>query len=283
LLRGASSGSSVVGEWRGAPLALERVSAGYRPRRGDEIKDVIREVTLTLGEGEIVVLVGANGAGKSTCLRVLSGVLAPRQGKARLFGRDIAELSRREVASQIAVVAQGDEAATGFRVDQVVMMGRSPHQGSWHRPTPGDDVAVADALGACGIEHLAHRLVAELSGGEQKLVSLARAFAQDTRILLLDEPSAHLDARRTVTLLDRVTLRVRERGTACLAIVHDLNLAAAFADRVVLLHQGSVRAEGPPHEVMTAENLRVVLGLELEVGAVGGAAVFVPRLARNRA
>ena len=246
MLRGASSGSSVVGEPRGAPLALERVSAGYRSRGGEEIKDVIREVTLTLGEGEVVVLVGANGAGKSTCLRVLSGVLPPRQGKARLFGRDIAELSRREVASQIAVVAQGDEVATGFRVDQVVMMGRSPHQGELDPIDAGDDAAVADALGACGIEHLAHRLVAELSGGEQKLVSLARAFAQDTRILLLDEPSAHLDVRRTVALLERVTLRVRERRTACLAIVHDLNLAAAFADRVVLLHQGSVAPRGRP-------------------------------------
>jgi iron complex transport system ATP-binding protein len=175
------------------------------------------------------------------------------------------------------VVPQGAEVAFGFRVEQVVMMGRSPHQGGLQLASVSDGAAVMDAMAKTGITHLRHRSVAGLSGGEQKLVALARALAQKPEILVLDEPSAHLDPRHAVSLFELLTSEVRRTGLACLAIAHDLNLAAAFADRVVLLHEGVVRATGTVAEVMTRANLADAFGLELEVGDMGSVRFFVPR------
>jgi iron complex transport system ATP-binding protein len=273
------SGADVRAE-ASAPLLAAHVFAGYGERAGRAAPhpgDVLCDISLTLSAGEMVVVIGPNGAGKSTLVRVLSGTLAPRSGAVSLFGRDLLGIGRREVAQRLAVVPQRVEVAFGFRVEQVVMMGRSPHQGGLQLASARDAAAADDAMARTGITHLRRRAVAELSGGEQKLVALARALAQSPEILVLDEPSAHLDARHAVSLFELLAAEVRERGLACLAIAHDLNLAAAFADRVVLLHEGEVRASGPVEEVMSRENLTGVFGLELEVGDTGNVRYFVPR------
>jgi iron complex transport system ATP-binding protein len=208
---------------------------------------------------------------------VLAGTLRPQDGNARLFGRDLATLSPREVARRVAVVSQASEVAFGFRVEQVVMMGRSPHQGSFQLSSADDVAAVREAMAKTGIQKLAGRVVSELSGGEQKLVALARALAQRPDVLLLDEPSAHLDPRHGVMFFELLAGEVRHGRLSCLAVAHDLNLAATFADRVLLLHEGRVRNVGRVDQVMTSENLLAVFGAELHVEASNGARYFVPR------
>jgi iron complex transport system ATP-binding protein len=157
------------------------------------------------------------------------------------------------------------------------MMGRSPHQGGLQLATRDDRDAVRDAMDKTGTASLADRPMTELSGGEQKLVALARAFAQRPEALLLDEPSAHLDPRHSIAIFELVLSEVRARGLACIAIAHDLNLAAAFADRIVLLDRGRVTASGTVAEVMTRENLAPVFGAELEVETTAAGPCFVPR------
>ncbi len=280
MVRGASSASTPEAAHSARPLEADLVCAGYAvskhpPRAPGEA--VLRDVSFALQPGELVVVIGPNGAGKSTLLRVLSGTLRPHVGTARLFGRDLSGLSPRDVARRLAVVSQVSEVAFGFRVEQVVMMGRSPHQGGLQLASTDDVAAVKDAMARTGILNLAGRAVSELSGGEQKMVALARAFAQRPDVLLLDEPSAHLDPRHGVMLFELLAAEVRQGRLSCVAVAHDLNLAAAFADRVVLLHEGRVRGAGSVDEVMTPENLREVFGAELHVETSNGVRYFVPR------
>jgi len=275
--RGASSAS--VGETSSGalPLEIEGVFAGYGAPGRRPYLDVLRDVTLSIARGELAIVIGPNGAGKSTLLRVLSGTLRPRAGKSRLFGQDVAALPRRDVARRVALVSQVSEVAFGYRVEQVVMMGRSPHQGGLQLASRDDRDAARDAMDKTGILPLSDRPVAELSGGEQKLVALARAFAQRPEVLLLDEPSAHLDPRHGIAIFELVVSEVRQRRLACAAIAHDLNLAAAFGDRIVLLDEGRVRACGPVEAVMTPGHLVAVFGDELRVEATPAGPCFVPR------
>jgi len=270
LPRGASSASIAHTNDGALPLQATETFAGYGQG------DVLREVTLSIGAGELVVVIGPNGSGKSTLLRVLAGTLRPRVGRVRLFGVDVTELSRREVARRVALLSQTSEVAFGYRVEQVVMMGRSPHQGGLQLASADDLEAVRDAMQKVGVHELGSRPLAQLSGGEQKLVALARAFAQRPEVLLLDEPSAHLDPRHSIGLFELVLSEVRERKLACVAIAHDLNLAAAFADRVVLLEQGRVKAIGSVDEVMTPEKLTTAFGIALHVDRTAQGAYFVP-------
>ncbi len=245
---------------------------------------VLRNVSLSVERGELCVVLGPNGAGKSTLVRVLSGALSPSEGRVRLLGDDVAALDRGAAARRVAVVAQRQETALGFTVREVVMMGRSPHQGSWMRASLADERAVDRALSACGLEAVATRLVAELSGGEHQRVNLARALAQDTEILLLDEASAHLDARHLIEAHELVRQEITERNIACVAVVHDLNLAAQYADRVVLLRDGAVVAQGTVEEVMTYRRLTDIFATELFVGVneLDGARYFLPVRPRSR-
>jgi iron complex transport system ATP-binding protein len=236
-------------------------------------------VSLDVYPGELVVVLGPNGAGKSTLVRVLGGVLAPQDGVAKLFGDDLRTLPRRQVARRLAVVPQVTEIAFGFSVEEVVLMGRTPHQGLLQVPTASDRRVVLGALRRAGIEGLAARPVETLSGGEQKLVAFARALAQEPEALILDEAAAHLDPRHAMALYELVRSEARERRIACLAIGHDINLAAAFADRVVLLKDGEVVADGRVDEVLTLGHLERVFGPNLHraVDDADRRRFFVPR------
>jgi iron complex transport system ATP-binding protein len=234
-------------------------------------------VTLRVQPGELMVVLGPNGAGKSTLVRVIAGLLPHRRGTVRLCGRKLHELDRREVARLVAVVPQMGEAPLGFTVREVVAMGRAPHQTAWLTATEQDHELTAHALAACDLEELCSRRVDELSGGELKRVALARALAQDGRVLLLDEAGAHLDVRHLVAAHELVRREVAARKLACIAVMHDLNAAAAYADRIVLLKAGRVTAVGPPEEVMTAERLSDAFDAELTVAQLeGGARCYLP-------
>jgi iron complex transport system ATP-binding protein len=234
--------------------------------------------SLVVRAGELCAVLGPNGAGKSTLVKLLSGALRPSRGRALLFGVDLANLDRRAVARLVAVVPQHVEVAFGFTTREIVMMGRAPHQGAWMRASDADDVAVERAIDACALGPLASRPVAELSGGEQKRVAIARALAQEAPLLLLDEAGAHLDVRHTIAMHEVVRREIARRGIACIAVLHDLNVAARYADRVALLKEGRVVAEGTIEEVMTYRKLKDVFEADLYVGVneIDAARYFVP-------
>lgn len=257
-------------------LSLRNVTAGYPP----ELR-TLSDVDLTLSAGELVCVLGPNGAGKTTLLRVASGLLAPRAGDVRLLERPLASLTRAEIATRLAVVEQMQELdgiAGGFTVREVVAMGRAPHQGSWMRASKNDDAIVEDAIVRCDLVRIAARPAHALSGGEQKRVAIARALAQEPKVLLLDEPGAFLDVRHQLDLYELLLGEVKDRELACLVVMHDLNVAAQFADRVVLVKDGRVVAAGKVEEVMTWKTLKETFDADLYCGVndLTGARFFLP-------
>ncbi len=239
-------------------LALEDASVRYHGRETPALDGV----SLIARAGEVTALLGANGAGKSTLLRVVAGLLVPDPGTLRLGGVDARTLDRREMARRVALVPQTERVADGFRVREVVGMGRSPHLDGWMRPRLEDEAAVADAMARCDLAHLADRDVATLSGGEHRRVAIARALAQLFRpspgrpsVLALDEPAAFLDIKHRLALREVLAEVAKRDGVACIAALHDLEDAARLASQIVLLRGGKVLAAGAPAEVMTRELL----------------------------
>ena len=255
-------------------LTLRGVTASYTAGPPHELS----AVDLTLGAGELVCVLGPNGAGKTTLVRVASGLLVPSVGKVELLGKDLRTLSRDDVARNLAVVEQQQELAMGFTVRDVVTMGRAPHQGAWMRPSAADEAAIASAITRCDLEQLAARPAHALSGGEQKRVAIARALAQEPKVLLLDEPGAFLDVRHQLDLYELLATEVKERQLACLVVMHDLNVAAQFADRIVLMKDGSVVASGTIDEVMTWQTLKTTFDADLYCGVndLNGTRFFLP-------
>jgi iron complex transport system ATP-binding protein len=255
-----------------AVLAFAGVSASAGARQ------ILRDVTLALAPGEVLTLAGPNGAGKTTLFRVASRVLRPTAGTVSLLGRPLATYARRELARVVAVVPQDATIAFPFSVGEIVLMGRSPHLGTLGFETRDDVDRARDAMRRVGIEALADRSVLTLSGGERQLVLLARALAQDARVLLLDEPTAHLDLRHRVRVAALVRELVRE-GRSALVVSHDLGLAARSGDRIALLRDGQLHVLGTPREVLTPANLRAVFDVETEIlEAADGALQVVPKL-----
>lgn len=215
---------------------LRGVEAGYRTADGR--RAVLAAADLDLRAGELVALLGVNGSGKSTLIRILSGTLEADAGEVELFGRPLRTWPRAELARSVTVLPQGMELPAGFRVADVVALGRIPHARSWFASTDADAEAVARALADADLEGEGDRPVSELSGGERQRVLLAMALAQEPRLLLLDEPTLHLDLAHQLSLVRLLDRLRRSRGVTVLAVLHDLTLAASFADRAVLLHRG---------------------------------------------
>jgi iron complex transport system ATP-binding protein len=234
---------------------------------------VLDGVSLDVEAGEVLVLVGPNGAGKSTLLGVLSGERRPARGTVTLEGRELSGIRHSELARMRSVLTQENQVSFPFRVIEVVSMGRAP----WARTIEGrDDIpAVAEALEAADVAHLANRRYTNLSGGEKARVSLARVLAQRTRTVFLDEPTASLDLRHQEDVM-RMARRMADSGCAVVVVLHDLSLASAYADRMALISAGSLDAIGTPAEVLTEERIERVYGLPVEIHLVGGRPVVVP-------
>ena len=224
---------------------------------------VIDRATFTIDGGGIVGLLGPNGAGKSTLLRALAGLL-PYEGSLALEGRELARWRPDERARRIAYVEQAPALAFALTVRDVVELGRTPHRGWLARLRPADATAVDAAIEATDLATLTERPATELSGGERQRVALARALAQDTPVLLLDEPTSHLDVRHTLGLLDRAEMLATE-GRTVIAAFHDLALAAQFADRLLVLDHGRLVADGAPADVVTPALLAGVFGVSADV------------------
>jgi iron complex transport system ATP-binding protein len=226
-------------------------------------------VTLDIRAGERIALVGPNGAGKSTLLRALVGTIGPRAGSVRLGGDDIVRLDRAAIARRIAVVPQLVALPFATRVEEVVALGRLPHEDPFRGQRPADRAAVAAAIERVGVGHLLGRDARELSLGERQLVLIALAVAQAAPLLLLDEPTVHLDLRHQVEAMELLVDLNERDGTTILAVLHDLGLAAHFFPRVVVIDQGRIVADGPPGEVLSPARIRAVFGVDPTVLNLG--------------
>jgi iron complex transport system ATP-binding protein len=258
-------------------VALDAVSVSLGGAR------VVTEVSAEIAPAEWVTLIGPNGAGKSTLLRAIAG-LVPYEGSITLDGSGIAALGRRDLARRLAFVPQAPLLPPEMRVDEYVLLGRTPHIGAFGYESRGDLEAVGDALARLDLERFAARPLRTLSGGERQRVVLARALAQDAPLLLLDEPTAALDIGRQQQVLE-IVAELRERGgLTIVSAMHDLTLAAQYADRLLLLSKGELVADGPPHEIVTEELISEHYGARVRVIEDDGFAVAVipVRLALER-
>ncbi len=228
---------------------------------------VLSQVDLCLEPGKVLGVIGPNGAGKSTLVRLLSRLLIPAGGAIQLNGRELSQWSRSEIARVLAVVPQDPELPPSFTVWEMVLMGRTPHLGWLGRVSTADREIAHQSMVDSGIGDLADRLVSQLSGGEQQRVVIARALAQEPQVLLLDEPTAHLDINHQIETLSLVGSLVRRRHLAALAIFHDLNLASQFCDQLILLKAGRIVAQGRPHQVLTPSVIQAAYGARVEVMA----------------
>jgi iron complex transport system ATP-binding protein len=237
-------------------IELRAVSVDYRGRAA------LRAVDLFIGAGERVALIGPNGAGKSTLLRVATGLVRPAAGHALLAGTPIERLDRNAVARRLAVVPQQATLPFATRVEEVVALGRLPHEDPIRGARPSDRAAVAAAIERVGVGHLLGRDARELSLGERQLVLVALAVAQAAPVLVLDEPTVHLDLRHQVGTMELlVDLNVRD-GTTVVAVLHDLTLASLFFPRLVLMDAGRIVADGSPADVLTPDRIREVFGVD---------------------
>lgn len=234
-------------------------------RFGD--REVLHDVSLMVNAGETIALLGPNGAGKTTLLRSLNGTVGLEMGEVVLDGKLVANLSRREIAGNIAVVAQENETKFPITVMEFVLAGRFARGAAFGWETKDDISAAEKALRDCDLDGFGDRLMNELSGGERQRVVLARALAADARVLLLDEPTANLDLSHQALMFRLVRSRCRDAGATAVVITHDLNLAAEFADRVVLMQGGAIIAKGSPGEVLTIENVRQVYNVDVLLDA----------------
>jgi iron complex transport system ATP-binding protein len=227
-------------------LKIQNISVSYGPRR------ILHDVSFNVQSGEVLALIGPNGAGKSTLIRAVSGVI-PYTGHVRTNGDDFASLSTLQRARYIATVPQAASLPPAYTVWETVLLGRTPYLGFLSQPSQKDEEIARQSLARVSALPFADRRVGELSGGEQQRVLLARALCQSTPILLLDEPTAHLDLQYQVSLLELVSELAHKDHLAVLVALHDLNLAAHYADRIVLIVAGNIKAMGKPEEVLQPE------------------------------
>jgi iron complex transport system ATP-binding protein len=251
-------------------LAAEGVSFAYEPGT-----PVVRDVSLAIDAGDMLAIAGPNGSGKSTLLDLLSGVRMPGVGRVTLDGQDLRTLDRRALARAIAVVPQDAAITFPYTVAEIVLMGRAPHRRRFGIETPRDVAIAEQAMARTGVLSLAGRPITELSGGERQRVVIARALAQEPAILLLDEPTTHLDLRHAAEVMELVGELNATDGTAVVAVLHDLTSAALYFRRLAFLRDGKVAAEGPPAAVVEPATIRAVYDAEVRVSADEDGVLFV--------
>ena len=237
-------------------------------------RDVLKDVTFEVGKGEIVALLGPNGSGKSTILKTIFGMLKPLRGVVLLDGKNIG--SAEEAAKRLGYLPQ-DTPLTNLKVIDVVMLGRTPYLSGLKRPKNEDYRIAMDALKEVGMEGMAERIFSELSGGERQKVMLARVFAQQPEVMLLDEPTAHLDIAAQIEIMEIVRKKV-EQGRAAIVAIHDINLASSFATRILMIKDGKVAYAGRAEDVINEESIRNVFGADVVVRRYGRGVYIAPKL-----
>ncbi|EST25067.1 ABC transporter ATP-binding protein [Streptomyces niveus] len=241
-------------------------------------RTVVHDLELAVPDGRVSVIVGPNACGKSTTLRALGRLLKPKSGSVLLDGEELARIPTRKIAQSIGLLPQSPTAPEAITVADLVSRGRQPHQHWWQQWSEEDERAVTEAMARTDVTDLAERSVDELSGGQRQRVWIAMALAQETDLLLLDEPTTFLDIAHQVEVLDLVRRLNHEQGRTVVIVLHDLNQAARYADHLVAMKSGRIVAEGHPREIVTAELVREVFGLESVVvpDPVTGSPLVVP-------
>jgi iron complex transport system ATP-binding protein len=237
---------------------------------------VLRSVDIAVSTGEMVGLIGPNGSGKTTLLRIMARLRAPDAGTVSLEGRRLQQVGERELSKQIAYLAQGGDVHWPMRVEALVALGRLPHRRAFRDQTPSDRAAIEQALIAADVAYLRNRTMAHLSGGERMRVQLARALAVEASLLLADEPVAALDPLHQLRVMKLLRDAAR-RGTGVIVVLHDLSLAARFCDRLVMIANGGIVAEGPPVAVLTPATLAEAYGVDVVCGVSEGLPFYLPR------
>lgn len=270
---------------------VQSVRFRYRTNESEDAGWVLNRVTFQVDEGEVLGIVGPNGSGKTSLLKLLAKIVSPQQGGLTLFGKNLAVIPQREAARLIAVVPQDSQQLFPFTVAETVLMGRFPHrsQGRWSLGfgwENREDLAVAhEAMATMDMTHLAHRLVTDLSGGERQRAVIARALAQAPKVMLLDEPTAFLDLQHQIEICSVLRRLKEERGLTVVLVSHDLNVASQYCDRVLMLKDGSVFRTGSPQDVMSVDVLREVYGCTVLIDAhpeSGLPRITLPRYAASR-
>lgn len=240
-------------------IALENVGFRYAEPW------VLKNISCEIAHGDFVGILGPNGSGKSTLLKILDGMLAPQEGKVLIGGVTLASIRRKELAKTVAVVAQDFRMTFPFSVQEVVLMGRSPHLSKWRFEGETDVQIARNAMTMTDTLHLARRSMEELSGGERQRVLIARALAQEPQILLLDEPTAFLDIKHQIDFFDLVQSLNRRKHLTVVAVTHDINLASLYCDRLMLLKAGRLCFQGRPEDVLTEQNITDVYSVRVSV------------------
>ncbi|MFE6157677.1 ABC transporter ATP-binding protein [Streptomyces sp. NPDC056486] len=283
------SADSAAGSLSTDPVSSGPVSSGPAPTTDVDLRAsdlrlsygnrlVVDGLDLSVPPGRITAIVGANACGKSTLLRALARLLAPRDGAIHLDGRALHSIPSRELAQRLGILPQSPVAPEGLTVIDLVNRGRSPHQTWWRQWSKSDERTVHDALAATGMSDLADRPVDELSGGQRQRAWIAMAVAQGTPVLLLDEPTTYLDLAHQIDVLDLITDLNRRENRTVVMVLHDLNQACRYADHVVAMKSGRIAAEGTPSEVITADIVRDVFELRCRItpDPVSGTPLVIP-------
>lgn len=231
-----------------------------------DAKDILKNLSFEVRPGEILAILGPNASGKTTLIKNLAGLLNPRQGSIRIGERQLSSWPRKELARQIAFVPQEEEVFLSFSVEQVVLMGRAPYLGAWGFESEADRKITKDAMAAADVLALRERRFHDLSGGERQRVILARALAQEASLLLLDEPTSHLDIHYQIQILELGGRLNRQRGMTIVLSIHDMNLASLYAHRLLILKEGSLFAIDEPKRVLTRETIQAVFGAGTTIG-----------------
>lgn len=255
-------------------LELRGVSFAYGNR------EVLHDIDLEIPTGAFMGLIGPNGSGKTTLLKLIMGLLKPTAGEVYWEGKVVRRIKRRHLARILAVVSQEYATAFPFCVKEIVLMGRSPHMGAWRFEGERDLAVVREAMEMTDTLHLAERPMDHLSGGEKQRVLIARALAQEPRVLLLDEPTAYLDIKHQVEFFELIHRLNRERGLTILAVTHDINLASLYCDFIVLLRDGRIYLKGTPEEVVREDHIQAVYVLPVLVDR--HPVIGVPRVTPRR-
>jgi iron complex transport system ATP-binding protein len=255
---------------------LEVKGVHFRHQRNES--DILKEVDFSVRAGGMNTILGPNGSGKTTLFRCITGLWKQQRGEILFENKDISRISHAERAKIFAVVPQEHEPPFPYSVLDVVLMGRVSHVGLFASPTSDDYEIAEKAIQTVGISHLRDRAYTKISGGERQLVLIARALSQEAPILLLDEPTSHLDFRNQVVVLKKVREITREKGRTVLMTLHDPNLAMLFSDNVVVLNGGSVICTGSPDEVITEDTMKKVYGIDVSLIPWNGTRVVYPRI-----
>ncbi|MFD5897492.1 ABC transporter ATP-binding protein [Streptomyces sp. NPDC060366] len=274
---GTGTGTGIGGRTTAREIGASRLAAHELTLAYDD-RMVVHDLELAVPDGRVTVIVGPNACGKSTTLRALGRLMKPKSGSVLLDGAELASIPTRRIAQSIGLLPQSPVAPEAITVADLVSRGRQPHQRWWQQWSEEDERAVTDAMARTDVTELAERSVDELSGGQRQRVWIAMALAQETDLLLLDEPTTFLDIAHQVEVLDLVRRLNHDQGRTVLIVLHDLNQAARYADHLVAMKEGRIVAEGQPGEVVTAELVREVFGLESVVvpDPVTGSPLVVP-------